>query len=1047
MNIFSFSVRRPVSVSVIIMVIIVLSIMFSMKLNVEAFPRIDIPVIAISTIYTGAGPEEVEEQVTIPIEEAVGSIGNIDEIESSSSEGVSMVMIHFNYGTNMESAAADIREKLDQVKRNLPTEAEDPVITKADPSDIPIVRLAVTSETGNMKRLRSLADNEIRKKLEVVAGLASVKITGGEERAIVVNLDRNKMEAFSISVDAVTNAIALENANVPSGRITTSNLEFGIRSMGELNEIADFENIKVGMSNGKPLFLRDVAVIEDKHKEVRTFARFNGQPAVTLEVRKNTDANTVVVAEEIKKIAEKVNEEMPPGYHLSVAYDQSSFVRKTISNLQETGLQGAILAIIIILIFLGSLKSTFVIAFSIPFSVMATLLLMFISGLTVNMMTLVGFILAVGNIVDASIVVLENIYRHLEEGQDPISAAIDGSQEVGGAVMGASATTIIVFVPIFFMQGLSGEVLRPLAMTFCFAIFSAFVSAISIVPMMCSRILHSEIHSETDKSKNNNGIFSKFRSLWDKFFDGVLSIYLGMLKWSLGHRFLVGVFSILIFFASLYMAQFLRVSLQGKWDRGDFNVQIETPVGSALDRTTKVVDEAEKFVLNKYSDILDSVVTDVGQDPSGGMGASLYSSGSPRLGGLTVSLIPAEERAMSMYDVQDEISAQFDNYPGANIKVIEMFSMSGKKALEILIIGEDTERLAAIAGSIKDKLEAMPDLGLRNLDLNYRPGAPEYKIQIDRLKAADLGMGSADFSRAIRSLFTEDKVSTFREGGNEYDIFVQLPPDQRDSVEKIKTLRFITPAGRQVSLGEIANVEYTSGPTTISRRDRSRYVSVQADLATGASLKQVVDQVLEIVRQERFPTGYNWILAGEEISRQEIFGEMFQVLLLAVIFVYVFLAVQFESFIHPFTIMMAIPLELVGVLSALLITGSEMTMFALLGIIMLAGIVVSNSIVLLDYIISRKRAGMETKQAVIEAAPLRLRPISMTASTTIIAMIPLALGLKSGSEMYQPLAIGAIGGLITSTVLTLIVIPIIYTIFEDILEKISKKTSKQKSEA
>lgn len=1042
MNVFSFSVRRPVSVSVVIIVIVILGFMFGSRLNIESFPKIEIPVISISTTYEGAGPEEVEEQITIPIEDAVGSVGNIEEIESSSAEGISVVLVRFYYGTDMDSAAADIREKLDQAKRNLPDDADDPVITKADPSDRPIIRLALTSDTGNMKRLRSIAQNEIKKEIEKVAGIASVKVTGGEERAIVVNLDRQRLEALSIPVNSVINAIASENANVPSGRITATNLEFSVRSMGELKDVQDFENVMVGTVSGKPIFVRDVATVEDKYKEVRTYARYNGVPAVTLEVRKNTDANTVVVAEAVKTEAEKLNPLLPSGYKLQVAYDQSKTIRQTISNLQETGVQGAILAIIVILVFLGSFRSTFVIGFSIPFSVISTFLLMYFGKLTVNMMTLVGFILAIGNIVDASIVVLENIFRHMEMGKDPMTASIDGAQEVGGAVFGAAATTIIVFIPILLMKGLSGEIFTPLAKTFCFAIFGSFVSAVTIVPMLCSRVLKGEVVKEGEEPKRN--IFTRFKEAWDNFFTKLLNFYSVMLKWSLNHRVWVIIISVLIFFSSFVMARFMKVALQGKWDRGDFNISIETPVGSSLPRTRKVVDVVENFMIKNYAPVTESLVTDIGQGPSGSEGAgSSFSTSSPRLGGFTVSLIPAEERSISMYDVQDEITERFKNYPGANIQVTEMFSISGKKALEILIRGENIDTLAKLANRIKSKLDAIPDLGLKNIDLSYRPGAPEYKIRVNRLKAADLGLGSGQVSKIIRALLAEDKISVFREGGNEYDIFVQLSANQRDSIEKIKLLKFMTPSGAQVALSEIADVVPSFGPTTITRKDRSRYVSIRGDTAQGAALKQVMDRVLDIVNQEQFPVGYNWVLAGEELKRQEIFGNMFQVLFLAIIFTYVLLALQFESFIHPITIMMAIPLELAGVFGALLITNSMMTMFSLLGLIMLVGIVVSNSIVLIDYIIQRKEKGLVTLDAIMEAAPLRLRPIMMTSSTTIIAMIPLALGLKSGSEMYQPLAIGSIGGLLVSTMLTLIVIPTVYSIFEDWKDKIAEKKAQK----
>ncbi|MCD4784701.1 MAG: efflux RND transporter permease subunit [Candidatus Eremiobacteraeota bacterium] len=1034
MNIFSSSVKRPTSVAVIILAIIAIAFVFVSRLNIEAFPQIDIPVISVTTTYKGAGPEEVEDQITIPIEEAVGSISNIEEIESSSSQNLSIVVVRFHYGTNMNTAAADVREKLDRAKKDLPEEAEDPVIGKADPADRPVVQLAMTSKTGDMRRLRSLADNEVKKELEKIGGVSSVKVSGGMERAILVKVDRDKLSALSIPVNKVVSAVAKENANTPLGRITASNLEFGVRSMGELKSPEDFKDILVGMVNGKSIFLKDVAVIKDSHKEVRKISRYNGKQSVTIVVKKNRDANIVVIAEDVKKIVKKINKNLPEGFILKVAYDQSTFIKKAIRNLEETGIQGAILAIIIILIFLGSVRSTLVIGLSIPFSVIATFLLMYFNNLTINMMTLVGFILAIGNIVDASIVVLENIYRHLEMGKEPVTAAIEGAQEVGGAVFGAASTTIIVFVPMFLITGLAGQIFTPLAKTFCFAIFCSFIAAVSVVPMMSSLFLKAEVKSD----ENRKGFWNLFRRGWDKFFGLLLSIYKGVLKWCISHRAIVVIVAIVLFVISLVMGSRIKTALQGKWDRGDFNVSVETPVGSSLSRTEKVVDDVQKYILREFSQENNSTVTNIGQGPSGSQGAgSTFSVESPRLGGFTVSLVDAEERTRSVYEVQDIVTAKFKNYPGAKIKVEELFSISGKKPVEILIRGNNLDKLSELATNIMNKLEKVE--GLKNIDLNFRPGAPEYKIRIDRKKVADLGMGSAEIARILRILLSEDRVSTFREEGNEYDIFVQLPEKQRNSIDKLGSLKIVTPAGKQVPLKEIAKITPSFGPSSITRRDRSRYVSVQADISGDRALSQVIGDVIPIIKEEKFPTGYNWILAGEEQKRQEIFGEMFQVLFLAIIFVYVFLAVQFESFIHPFTIMVAVPLELIGVFGALYITGQTMTMFALLGIIMLVGIVVSNAIVLLDYILSRKRAGMSTREAIMEAAPLRLRPIMMTAFTTIFAMIPLAAFPRPGSEMFQPLATGVIGGLFASTALTLLVIPVVYSIFEDISEKISQK--------
>jgi HAE1 family hydrophobic/amphiphilic exporter-1 len=538
------------------------------------------------------------------------------------------------------------------------------------------------------------------------------------------------------------------------------------------------------------------------------------------------------------------------------------------------------------------------------------------------------------------------------------------------------------------------------------------------------------------------GTYNKW---WEAFFGWVTRIYTRMLSWALSHRVQVIVIAVLTLALSMFLAKFLRVSMTGQWDRGDFLVQIETPVGSSLDRTEKVVNEVEKYLLETYKNENDSVITDLGQGAAATEGAGSSGAASPRLGGFTITLIPKDKRKVSMYEIMDKTTEHYKDYVGAKVTVNEVFTMSGKKPLEIQIRGNDLDKLESIANGIKAKLLTVD--GLKNLDLNYRPGAPEYKIRVDRQKAAMLGMGTGQVSQILRMMLAEDKVSSFRENGNEFDIFVQLPEAQRDSIEKITSLKLVTPMGKQVALKEIADVIPSSAPSSIPRKNRSRYIAVTADLTSGKSLSEIMAKVMPILNDTTLPTGYTWSIAGDEQKRAEIFGEMFQALFLSVVFVYVFLALQFESFLHPFTIMLSIPLELAGVFGALIITNQMLTMFALLGIIMLVGIVVNHTIVLVDYIILRRHAGMGIKEAVMEAAPLRLRPVIMTTGAAILGMIPLALGMKAGAEMFQPLAIGAIGGLTTSTLLTLIVVPTVFTLFEGLTEKFSKKKENSKSDS
>ncbi|MFP4496823.1 MAG: efflux RND transporter permease subunit [Vulcanimicrobiota bacterium] len=1039
MNPFGFSVRRPVTVSVIVIALIIISITFIPRLGIEGFPNIDIPVIAVTTIYRGAGPEEIEEQVTMTIEEAVGSVGNIDVIESVSQDNLSLVIVEFNYGTDMNATAADVREKIDKIRNELPEEAELPIIQKADPSDSAVVRLTLSDKNINLRRLRSYSRNVIKKELEKVAGVASVDISGGIERAFIAKVDRNRLEALNIPVSQVAQAISLENANIPMGRIKTDELEFSVRSIGEYDDLKDFKNTLITTISGQPVYLRDIATVVDGNKEIRTRARVNGIPCVSISVKKNTDANLVRVADAIKEKADELKPQLPKGFELLLAYDRSEQIKNTIKTLQENALQGAILAVLVVLFFLGSIRSTFAIAISIPVSVLVAMLLLYFSGNTINMITLVGFILVVGNIVDSSIVVLENIYRHLEEGESLVEAAVNGASEVGEAIFAGVMTSIVVFIPLFVVSGLAGQIFTPLAQTFIFALLCSLASAVFVVPMYCSRFMKGEVKLK----HNKKSLTGKYNLWWTKTFDKVKDTYTRMLAWCMNNRGWVVFIAFGTFVLSIVLTQFVPTELQGKWDRGDFLVMVETPVGSSIERTDKVVTDVENFVIENTPE-LDTVIVDVGQGPSGGEGANRGSGEVPRLGGLTVTLKSAEYRQnnnmRSMYEVQDMITERFQNYAGAQIQVQSVFNISGKKPIEILIRGNDLDKLSELAQGLKQELEVVK--GLKNLDTNYRPGAPEFKVLINRQKAGQLGLKTNQVNNIIRILLSEDEVSTFREEGNEYEIFVQLPEEQRNSIEKIKTLKFLTPMGKQVTLADIAEVKSSYAPASINRRDRTRYVSVQADL-TGRVLSEVLADIQPILDKLELPTGYTYVIAGEAQEQQKIFGEMFLVMRLAIILVYVFLAIQFESFIHPFTLILAVPLELVGVFGSLLITQSTLSMFTLLGVIMLVGVVVNASIVLIDFIIQRKKTGLSTRQAVLEAAPLRLRPILMTVGTTVIAVSPLALGFKAGADLFQPLAISTIGGLLTSTALTLLIIPVVYSIFEDLIEKFTKKTSEK----
>lgn len=1050
MNIYKFSVERPVAVTVILLGIVVIGLLYIGQINIEAFPKMEVPVASIMTLYPGAGPEEIEQQISKPIEEQVGSVSGLKQISSTSIENVSIVIAEFYYGTNMDLAMANIREKLDVVKPKLPDGAKTPAASALDPSQSPIMILAFYGKQDT-KELRTLADNDIKPMFEQLPGVGSITITGGKERIIQIAADKDKMQSMGIPPIDIIQAISRENINLPAGKIIGKYQEYGLRSKGEFQSLQDIEKVCVAVKNGVPVYVRDIAKVIDSNKEITTLSKYidntdkqkgiQSTECITLEIRRNETANIVTVAKLVEKEINRINKTLPEGCGIYVAYNNAEFIKEAIHNLEATAVEGAILAVIILFLFLASIRSTFVITLSIPISIIATFLIMFFTDITINMITLTALILGIGRIVDDSIVVLENIFRYMEEGYPPFQAAIEGTKEVGLAVTAATFTTISVFFPLFLIKGIAGQIFSPLSKTYAYALLMSLLVAVTAIPMLSSRILVNE-----KKAKEKKGIINNFLVKFNNLFERLSLSYRAVLKWSLSHRKLVVFIALISFIGSLFMLPFIPKSLMEKWDRGDFVVDIEAPQGSSIERTENLLEKVENIVVKNIPE-LETIIASVGK-PAGETRMSTSAGSQSNLGGLTVKICPKSERKRSVYKVMKEIEAPLSKIAGVKVTVSEMFTITGQKPLAINIKGQDMERLTKIANTLLDKFKDID--GLKNVDLNWRSGNPEYQFVLDREKVASLDLGYSEVSSTLRQLLAEDKISVFRDKGKEFDIVLQIPKDKRSTISDIMKMT-IKPSGKDsadIPLGSLVTVNLTTGPNEISRMDRTRFISIESELEDGTSLTDATSKVIPILNNYNFPPGYSWEIAGEEKERQEIFGQMFTVLWLAIIFVYVILAVQFESFIHPFTIMLAIPLELIGVFSFFMLTRTPISMFGLLGLIMLTGIVVSNSILLVNYIIVLRGKGLDKNEAILQAGPIRLRPILMTASCTIFAMIPLALGLRSGSEMFANLAKGVIGGLITSTALTLIVIPVVYSLLDELgprtksfLNKISVKLS------
>ncbi|MHC9543597.1 MAG: efflux RND transporter permease subunit [Vulcanimicrobiota bacterium] len=1027
---FEFAVKRPVSVIIIILAMIGLGIYFSNNINVELFPKLDIPMVSVTTLYPGAGPEEVEEQVTRPLEESLGTVGNLKKISSTSQENVSMVMLEFEYGTNMTETTADVREKVDGAKMRLPEDAESPVVTKADPSASPVMRLTFS---GNMdlRSMRTIADNDIKKDLEKIDGVAMVTVLGGYEREILVAVDPVKLKKYSLTPQNILNAVQMENVNVPGGRITTNNLEFQIRTVGQFKTPDELKGIYVGKSGDRKLYLRDVAEVKDTYKEPRSISRVNGVSCVSFQIRRNSDANVVKVCEKIRKSLPDTERLIPQGTKLEIIYDESIFVKQSIHAMQEEALEAGILAVLVIFIFLGSLRSTVIIALSMPSTVMAAFIFMYFDNITINMITLGAFIMAIGRVVDDSIVILENIFRYVEEGHTPFDAAIKGAKEVGLAVMASTFTTCAVFSPLLIIAGVAGQIFGPLSKVFMANLLFSMIVAILLVPMMAARLIKID-HASKDDTEKKKTVWLKIYLWWNGIFKRIEDFYRTALGWSLSHRFIILATSGILFLVSLVVFAKVPKEMQPKIDRGRTSFSIETPIGSSLYKTNEILKSLEEFVMKNIPE-KEHLITDVGMSPSGQQSMAGSGSEEPRMGGISIYLVEKKHRKKTVFDIEDLLRANFTNVPGAAFRVGQGMSLTGEAALQIIIKGEDIDTLGKLGEKYNRIISAIP--GATDIDLNWKSGNPEYKIVVDRVKAAEAGVNVAEVASTVRYFVRGEEVadiSRFKEKGKEYDITIRLPEDKRGNIEDIQNLPIEIDKEVQIPLWSIASTTLAGAPSKVTRQDRVRCIIVQGNIA-GRATQLVMDDIRAAMIKNPPPPGYTWEIGGEEKRREEVFTQLFTSLALAIFLVYAILAIQFESFIHPLTIMLAVPLQMIGVSLALIIFAIPVSMMVLLGLIMLTGIVVSNSILLVNYIIVlREQHNMKKKDAILKAGPTRLRPILMTATATMIAMIPMAMGVREGGEFYIPLAKVVMGGLLTSTVFTLLVIPAAYSLIDDI---------------
>ncbi|MGI6484734.1 MAG: efflux RND transporter permease subunit [Tepidanaerobacteraceae bacterium] len=1049
MNLPKFSIKRPVTMLMIIAIALVLGFISFSRLGIDLFPNFVYPGAVVMTDYSGASPEEVESIVTKPIESILATVNNVKRIQSFSTEGSSTVVVEFDWGTNMDIASLDMREKVDLLKPYLPDDIGQPMVIKFDPSMMPIMQVAIYG--GNdVTQLKRIADDFIVNRLKRLEGVATVDTVGGKERQINIVVDPDKLAFYGLSMSQISNKLMMENLNLPGGSVKQGGMEYVIRTTAEFKDIKEIEELGIPLQTGGIVPLKNIARIEDGHKDISTVSRYNEEPSIALIIQKQSNYNTVQVIDRIKKELSIIEDEIPAQIFYKPVMDQADFIKKAVGNVGNDAVIGGLLAMLIIYLFLRNVRSTLVIALSIPISIIVTFILIYFNKLTLNIMSLGGLALGVGMLVDNSIVVLENIFRHRQEGEDPVLAAVSGTNEVSAAVTASTLTTVAVFLPIVFIQGITAQFFKELALTVTFSLLSSLIVALSVVPFFSSRFVtqplsdigvkavkfNKDSQNGNDSGEKKFNILSAPLNVFGRFYSRLEKRYSNVLKWSLEHRKIVVIASVGLFILSLVLIPFVGLEFLPRSDAGTINISIETPEGTHLEETDRfafIIEEKLKGIPE-----IDGVLTSVGSSVT-----AMSMGGGKNTASIVANLVPLSERNRSSELVAEEIRQFAEDIPGAEIRVSENSSMdfgSMLKPISVSIKGDDFDILRSISNEVMQIVKSVE--GTREVENSMDEGSLELVIKVDRDKATLYGLSSAMVAQTVRSAVSGSIATKYKVAGSEIDVMIKADETLIGNVEQLKSLLIPSPTGALITLGDVAEINRAIGPATINRDDQTRVVTISGAVV-GRPAGQVNSEIEQRLNEIYLPEGYNIEFGGEQEQMTDAFEDLSLAFVLAIALVYMVMAAQFESLSQPLVIIFTVPLAIIGVIAALLISGRSLSMPAFIGVIMLAGIVVNNAIILIDFVNQLRSRGIDRKEAIIEAGPLRLRPILMTTLTTVLGLLPMALGLGEGGELRAPMATVVIGGLVFSTVLTLVVIPVIYTLFED-LGKIFKRIRRRR---
>ncbi|HHJ53288.1 MAG TPA: efflux RND transporter permease subunit, partial [Caldithrix abyssi] len=990
MKLVEVSIKKRITLSMIYLIVTGFALFSFSQLKLDLFPSIDFPVVGIITEYKGVGPEDMENLIARPIEEAVSATKNVKNVKSQVSQGVCVTTLEFEWGTDMTKAEDDVRKRIDMVRKYLPDEATDPLTFAFDPSMMPIAFILINSPDMGPAELRQLGEDRIEPLLERVDGVAMVETAGGLQRQINVKLNPVKLAAHHLSPSDIVRAIRAAGGLLPAGTIETQTTNFNLHIASDFQSLDQIKHALIKYEGGQPLVLKDVATVEDGYKELTSDVRVNYNQGVYLRVFKQSDANTVQACRNVREALVKIKDVLPRDVELRMVYDQSEYIMSSIGNLGDTALMAFVIAFLVIYFFLLNIRGSIIMGLAIPISVITTFAVMMLANLTLNIISMAGLALAIGMLVDNSIVVLENIYRHRESGDDKFTSAHIGASEVAMAITASTLTTIGVFLPVLFVPGIAGELFNDMVVTITFSLFVSLIVALTLVPMLGSRILRLE--SEMKKVR-----LAGMKKAIRNFINRISESYAKTLHWSLHHKKWVLIATTVLFLLSLVIIPFIGGDFLPQSDQGFISLTVSREKGTPLRETRKTVLQLEKIVKDEIPEATD-VLAIFGQGE--GIFALIGGSGSEAIN-FRVRLTPMEQRKRSQSEIEDELRKKLDRIPGVSYQFLRPGSFSTERAIDVKIFGNDIDQAKGIAKRLKRKMEQVP--GLVDVDINMKRGGKALRIIPDRQRLNDLKLTTLQVADMISTAIQGEVAARYYEKGDEYDIMVRLGKSYRQNKEALKHLLIPTVSGKMIQLQQVARVEETEAPTTIFRENQERYVSVGCDLS-GTDLSSAVKRIKQIIADEHIPSDFQVIIGGTAEDQQESFFYLTIAFFAAILLVYMIMASQFESLVDPFIIMFTVPLSVIGVFFALFITGTTLSVMALVGIVMLVGIVVNNGIVMVDYINQLRRKGEGLLQAVEEGGRVRLRPVLMTASTTILGMLPLAFELGSGSETWAPLA-------------------------------------------